>query len=125
MYIRPKKKCTSDLQLQTIRPTKSIHPTYKKRVHPTYLIGDHIRPTKRVHPTYKSEHPTYQKEYIRPIKKSTSDLTLGLVPISPPTPNPEPAVLTSPLTANPEPVFSLSSNPDPDSVSPPSSNSEQ
>ena len=56
-----------------IRPTKSVHPTYKNRaIRPTksvpHLQKVYIRPTKSVYPTYKKCTSDLQKEFIRPTK---------------------------------------------------------
>ena len=76
------KSCASNLKKLCIRPTKSVHPTYKScSAHPTYescasdlrknctsdlrklciqpTLKLCIRPMKVVHPTYESVHPTY------------------------------------------------------------------
>ena len=67
-----KKVSASGLQNMCIRPTKSIHLTYKT-VHPTFtsfasdLQKLCIRPTKVVHPTYKICASDLRKLCIRPM----------------------------------------------------------
>jgi len=62
-----------------IRPTKCVHPTYKKcisdlqNVYTSDLQKVYIGPTKSVHPTYKKSLTDLQM-HIRPTKKCTSDL---------------------------------------------------
>ena len=79
------KSCASNLKKLCIRPTKSVHPTYKSCsasdlrklcIRPTKEL--YIRPTKVVHPTYvKVVHPTYES-CASDLRKCASDLHVQL-----------------------------------------------